>query len=161
MNNVILLISLFLSFGLSSFSQEVQFSPVVIPSGGGSPSSHAVNLSRWRIGEIHVITLPTEDFALKKAEVIPTILPDEWIGLVYPNPVNNLLKVSIETNSTREFQFEISDITGRKHVKENATIVFPGQVVELNLSELTPAIYLLKITPHGEGTIKQFKITKQ
>jgi hypothetical protein len=161
MNKIFLLISLLLSFWLSSFSQEVQFSPAVIPSGGGSSSSHNINLSRWRIGEIHVITLPTEDFTFKQAEIVTSVLSDDWSALVYPNPVFDLLKVRIETNSAREFRIEISDITGRKIKGEKAMIVFPGQVQELNLAGLTPAQYLLKIIPPDEGVVKLFKITKK
>jgi hypothetical protein len=161
MNKILLLISLLLCFGLTSFSQEVQFSPVVIPSGGGSSSSHAVNLSRWRIGEIHVITIPNDEIAFKQAEIFPSALPDDWSASVYPNPVNNLLKVRFDMDISGEYAFEITDITGRKLMGEKARLVFPGKVEELNVAGLTPAVYMLKIIPSGEGTVRLFKIAKQ
>jgi len=160
MKKILLLISVLLSFVLHSFSQDVQFSPAVISSGGGSPSIHAVNLSRWRIGEIHVVTIPTDEVSLKKAEVVPSNLPDDWSVHVYPNPVINRLKIQFDINSPGEYAFELTDITGRKLVAEKARVILPGQVEELDISVLTPAMYLLKIIPSNEGSQKLFKITK-
>jgi hypothetical protein len=161
MKKILLLISVLLSFGLFTFSQDVQFSPAVIPSGGGSPSTHAVNLSRWRIGEIHVVTIPTDEVSIKQAEIAPTVLTGDWSASVYPNPVVNRLKIQFDTNSSGEYAFELIDITGKKLITEKTKLILPGQVEELDFSGLIPAMYLLKIIPSNEGSQKLFKITKQ
>ena len=165
MNKIFLLIFIFLSSGLFSFSQEVQFSPAVISAGGGSSSTHAVNLSRWRIGQINVITLPSDEDAKKVATVPQTTLPDnissDWNVTLFPNPVQSKLNLRFDMDNEGEYAFEIFDVTGRKMMAEKAGIIFPGQTTELDLSLLAPALYLLKITPSEEDSFKQFKITKQ
>jgi hypothetical protein len=159
-----LFITILLLIGLVSFSQEVQFAPAVISSGGSSNSGNSVNLSRWRIGQINVVTFPSEN-ALLQPSVITTTLSiessTEWSASIYPNPVNSVLKVRFDLESKGEFAFEIFDVTGRKLISQNARQILPGQVAELDLTGLTPAMYLLKIIPSEEGVQKQFKITKQ
>jgi hypothetical protein len=161
MKKIILFISALLLSGLVSFSQDVQFSPAIISSGGSSHSNGAVTLSRWRIGQINVVTIPTDEVALKQAEIVPSTLPDDWSASVYPNPVTNRLKIQFDTDYPGEYAFELTDITGRKLIAEKARLILPGQVEELDLSGLTPALYLLKIIHSKESSQKLFKITKQ
>jgi hypothetical protein len=165
MKKILLLFSVLLTFGLFAYSQDVQFSPAVIPSGGGSSSTQAVNLSRWRIGQINVVTLPSDENAQKMATVAHTILPDDspsdWRVTLFPNPVQGELNIRFDMDSKGEYAFEIFDVTGRKMITQKARIIFPGQITELDLSGLTPALYVLKIIPSGEGSHRQFKITKQ
>jgi hypothetical protein len=59
------------------------------------------------------------------------------------------------------FTLEIFDVSGRKLITENALIIFPGQVVEIDLSGLIPALYLLKVIPSAMNAQKLFKILKQ
>jgi hypothetical protein len=150
---------------LASPCQEVQFSPSVISSGGSSNSTNSVNFSRWRIGQINVVILPSEN-TLKQASVInanplPLESAKEWSVSIYPNPVNTLLKVHFEMESQGVFTLEIFDVSGRKLITENALIIFPGQVVEIDLSGLIPALYLLKVIPSAMNAQKLFKILKQ
>ena len=63
--------------------------------------------------------------------------------------------------SKGEFAFEIFDVTGRKLITQNARQILPGQIAEFDLTGFTPAMYLLKIIPSGEGVQQKFKITKQ
>jgi hypothetical protein len=165
MKKIILFVSVLLLSGLISFSQDVQFSPAVISSGGGSHSIGAVTISRWRIGQINVITLPSEENAQKMATVTNTILPVDspsvWTVTLFPNPVQGKLNVRFDLANKGEFAIELFDVTGRKMMTGEAVIIFPGQIIELDLSGLTPALYVLKIIPSGEGNHKQFKITKQ
>jgi len=165
MNKAFLFIFILLSSVLISFSQEVQFSTAVIPSGGGSSSSHAVNLSRWRIGQINVITLPSDEDAKKVATVPQTTLPDnlssDWNVTLFPNPVQSKLHVRFDMDKEGEYAFEIFDVTGRIMMTGKAGIIVPGQTVELDLSQLAPALYLFKITPSEAISYKQFKITRQ
>jgi len=163
MKELLLLFLFILSPWIFSFSQDVQFASAVISAGGGSVSTHEINLTRWRIGEVHVVTFTNQEISQKQA-VIP-FLPDEpesgWSVYVYPNPFSKLLKIRFDTEETRQFAFEISDMTGRKLIAENARLIIPGQVEELDLSELTPAMYLLKVIPTLKENPRFFKITKQ
>jgi len=165
MKKPILFISILLLSGLVSFSQDVQFSPAVISSGGSSNSNGAVTLSRWRIGQINVITLPSDENAQKMATVAKSVLPldspSDWRVTLFPNPVQSKLNVRFDMTNEREYTFEIFDVTGSKMMSEKKGIIFPGQVAKLDLSQFAPALYLLKIMPSGEGSHKQFKITKQ
>ena len=164
MEKIILFLSVLMLSGFVSHSQEVQFAPAVISSGGSSNSGNPVNLSRWRIGQINVVTLPSEN-GMKQASVISTTLPMDspsgWSASIYPNPVSGVLKVCFDMESKGEFGFEIFDVTGRKLITQNAGQILPGQIAELDLTGLTPAMYLLKIIPSGEGVQQKFKITKQ
>jgi hypothetical protein len=165
MKKIILFISVLLLSGLVSFSQDVQFSPAIISSGGSSNSNGGVTLSRWRIGQINVITLPSDENAQKMAMVVHSIQPDaspsDWTVTLFPNPVQSKLNVRFDMADEKEFAFELFDVTGRKMMSEKKGIIFPDQVTELDLSQFAPALYLLKILPSGEGPFKQFKITKQ
>lgn len=159
-----LIIAYILLSGLFSSGQEVQFAPAVISSGGSSKPGNAVNLSRWRVGQINVVTLPSVENLLKQATVDATTLSqrplEEWAVTVYPNPVNTWLNVYFDMESPGEFTLEIYDMSGRKLIAKNALIILPGQIAEIDLTRLAPALYLLKISPSVQGTQKIFKITK-
>jgi len=161
MKKKLFFISALLSLGLSAFNQEVQLLPAVIPSGGDVISSQAVNLSWWRIGETHVVTIPADQYFFKQEEVIASNLVDDWSVFVYPNPVKSRLKIQFNTKSPGEFALEITDISGKKLIVEKARHILPGQTEELDLTRFGPAIYLLKIIPSDEEFQKLIKITKQ
>jgi hypothetical protein len=165
MKKIILFVYALLLSGLVSFSQDVQFSPAVISSGGSTSSNGAVTLSRWRIGQINVITLPSDENGQKMATVAGTILPDDypsdWNVTLFPNPFQSRLNIRLDMDKEGEYAIELFDLTGRKMITKEAVIILPGQVTELDLTKLTPALYLLKITPSGEDSFKQFKIAKQ
>jgi len=149
---------------ITVLAQDVQFPKAIISSGGGNAVSGPVNLTRWRIGQINVVTFPSEN-PLKQASVIATTLPlettSEWSVKVYPNPVNTILHVNFDMKSQGEFNLEIYDARGSKLISENGLIILPGQVAKLDLTGLTPALYLLKVIPSVQGTQKIFKITKK
>jgi len=160
-----LIIAFLLLSGLFSPGQDVQFSQAVVAAGGSSNMGNAVNLSRWRIGQINVVTLPSAENITKQATITTTTHSErpieDWSVTVYPNPVNTLLNVHFDMVSQGEFTLEIYDVSGRKLIAENARIILPGQVAEIDLTGLTPALYLLKVIPSAQGTQKLFKITKQ
>ena len=159
----ILILMLFFSV-IAVFGQDVQFPQAVISSGGGNSSTGPVNLTRWRIGQINVVTFPSGN-SLKQASVNHSVLApestDAWSVSVYPNPVNTLLHVQFDTDTKGEFGLEIYDVCGRKLIAENGLMIFPGQVAEIDLTGLTPALYLLKVIPASQRNQKLFKITKQ
>ena len=86
-------IMLFFS-GITLWGQDVQFPRAVISSGGGNYASNALNLTRWRIGQINVVTLPSGENITKQATIPASVLSekptDEWSVDVYPNPANSM-----------------------------------------------------------------------
>jgi len=161
MKNTILLISVLLLSGFVSFSQEVQFSAAIITSGGSSHQKEAVTISRWRIGQINVLTVPSGEVLLKQAEKSLTDDSEEWSVCVYPNPVNMMLNVHFDIESRGKYTLEIYDMKGSKILSKNNLIILPGQEEELELADLKPALYLLKVIPYEKGNFKIYKITKQ
>lgn len=160
------LFSIILFFsGITLLGQNVQFPREVISSGGGNSSSGSVNLTRWRIGQINVVTIPTGEDRLKQGTVVATAISEnpveDWTVNVYPNPVNTLLNIRFDIESPGEFTLELYDVRGSKIITQNDLTILPGQVAKIDLTGLTPALYLLKIIPAAQGTQKLFKITKQ
>ena len=151
--------------GISLFGQEVQFPQAVISTGGGNASSNAVNLTRWRIGQIHVVTLPADEIIEIQANTGTTGVEEKalekWLVTAYPNPVNTLLKVQFDSEIRGKYTLEIYDLSGRKLMTKNAQIILPGQVVEIDLKELKSALYFLKVNSAVQDIQKVFKIFKQ
>ena len=72
---------------------------------------------------------------------------NQILGLqVYPNPTKNILNIVTDLNSTKNI--EIYDMIGKKVLATNTNN-------EVNVSSLTPGLYLAKITEEGKNsTIK-------
>lgn len=70
---------------------------------------------------------------------------------ICPNPVTDALFVQFDIVRTKEFWIEIQDVTGRVISLEQHMEIFPGDVVQLNTSDLTTGVYFLKVfTPDRE-----------
>jgi len=139
--------------GFSTLAQEVQFPPSVLSGGGGSIENNAINISRWRLSQVHVITLP-DDASLHEA-----LMLDDLITL-YPNPVDDFLNIEFQMEDPMDFTIRIADVLGRTHVIQVQETVIPMQVLELNMSEFLPAMYLLFIESSDRLIRKTFPIQK-
>ena len=141
--NILLVFVLLLS--LSGYGQEVQFPSAIITAGGSFYSNSPVFISRWRIGEVRIVTLPA-NVRLKEAEIASTgiseDIPTGWSAQCYPNPAGQFLKVRFEMEKAGRFSFELLDATGRKMLVKPSEMVLPGTEVEFDLSQLTPALYM-------------------
>lgn len=71
----------------------------------------------------------------------------------YPNPASNL--INIETNFNTPLQIQVFDITGRILIDK----IFNENHFQLNISDLTPSIYLLKVK--SENFTNFHKIVKK
>jgi hypothetical protein len=71
----------------------------------------------------------------------------------YPNPTSAIIHV--ETQHERNTQVQLFDITGRKIMEDK----FNGHHIQLNISHLSPSIYLLKVSDAGKTSI--LKIAKK
>ena len=74
--------------------------------------------------------------------------------------MTDALFVKFDIDMTREFWIEIQDVTGRVISLEQHNEVFPGDVIQLNTSNFTYGVYLLKIFTPDREQIQVLSIRK-
>jgi hypothetical protein len=149
-----LLTTLIVILGLPMLAQDIHFPPVIVAAGGSSGGSSAT-LTRWRLAPIHVISLPD----IKSKEKVLTSDVD-WSVSIYPNPVKNTLNLEFVLPESKELLIRITDVAGRVVYIQESRSFNNGSIVELNLSEYTPTLYLLQISPPDLSSQKIFRIQK-
>ena len=91
-------------------------------------------------------------YAQYKIEKTNTYLTQNINGLtIYPNPVSNG-KVFISTSLNLTKEIKIYDVLGKKIMSETLM----GK--ELNISNLTPGVYILKITENNFSATRKLVI---
>lgn len=78
---------------------------------------------------------------------------------IYPNPVENIVNINIENNNSEFVKIEILDFMGRTVKSLNISDLKLNSNMELDLSELSSAIYLIKFQFENEVLFR--KIEKQ
>jgi hypothetical protein len=155
----LLLTILIVIMGFSIFAQEVQFPSAILSAGGNYDDGSFTRLSRWRIGQIHVITLP-EKVSTKVNDETHDLSKQNWIVSVYPNPVEDFLYLEFKLPETKEFLLKITDVAGRVVFTQEARPFINGSIVELNMSGYSPALYLLQISSHDKKSQQVYRIQK-
>lgn len=155
-------------FTLTAWSQDIPLQ--VIAAGGGYFENTTAGLSiSWTMGEVAYATLSSTDYILtqgfQQGNLFTTSVekPTNPVNdiAIYPNPAKNFIKVKIEiANIAGKATFELYDITGRKVISKDMA-VDQSVPVELNLSEIRPGIYLLKVTPEGDNLNRIVKLIKE
>ena len=153
-----LLTILIVILGLPMLAQEVRF-PTAIVSAGGSSDGSSVNLSRWRLGQIHVLTLPEDEKIKDKSNDLELSEPD-WNVTVYPNPVEDFLYLEFELPEARDLFIKITDVSGRILFIQEARTFINGSTDEIDMSRYRPALYLLQIYSPDLKTQKVYRIQK-
>jgi len=74
---------------------------------------------------------------------------------VYPNPVTNLLKLSIEMERSEELSFQLFDVQGKLLQRKRITDL----ETQINMSDYVSSIYFIKVYLKDKS-IKEFKIIK-
>lgn len=143
--------------GLPMLAQEVRF-PSAIISAGGSSDGSSVSLSRWRLGQVHVITLPNDVKIKNKSQ--DDLLAQNWNVSIYPNPVEDFLYLEFELQEAKELFIKITDVSGRIILIQEAQPFVNGSSVELNFSRYIPALYLLQISSPDLKSQKVYRIQK-
>ena len=85
---------LIIILGLPMLAQDISFPSAIVSAGGGTGDGNPVNFSRWRIGQVHVLTIPTDQSAID-ADL-------DWNVSAYPNPVKDFLLLEFELPETGE-----------------------------------------------------------
>ena len=78
---------------------------------------------------------------------ISTLTSTQSIGqtgpfVLYPNPVNNVLQISSQSDEILPFEYSLTDVTGKVLINAKAKT---GKLTELNTQELSEGNYVLKI----------------
>jgi Secretion system C-terminal sorting domain len=64
---------------------------------------------------------------------------------ISPNPVHNILNVAIESTSDERVTFVISDLTGNAIKRQSENISSGSNKININVTRLTPGMYLIKL----------------
>jgi photosystem II stability/assembly factor-like uncharacterized protein len=68
---------------------------------------------------------------------------------LYPNPANDLLNLSFETDQTQALTIKIADISGKTIITENKKISSGSVAEKINVSDFAPGVYVLSIYLNG------------
>jgi len=148
-----LLILLFLFSGLLINGQEIKLKSSIVANAGTNLELSNVNISKWRLGEVHLIVLQRE----KNID----LLENSWTINSYPNPFTTVLNLDFQSNEKNEFTILVTDIQGKKQMHIEQKTILPNEVIQLNLAGLSPALYLVTIIPKDQSFQKVFKVQKQ
>lgn len=150
---LLLLAILIVLLGIPMLAQEVHFPPAVLAGGGGGSDDNAINVTKWRLSQVHVIHLNGD------LTNIDELMIDENVT-VYPNPVIDFLNIKFLIEESLDCKVILTDVLGRIHLIQEQRKILPDQVIELNLSDFIPAIYILSIEFPDKEISKTFSIQK-
>lgn len=142
---------LLLFLGSTLKAQEIKLNAPIMATAGFGTDSESVSISQWRIGEVHLIVLDQKD----KHELTKT-----WEVSAYPNPFTESINIRFDLSEQNEMLIQVTDLTGKKQLLGTKRQVVPGQVVQLNLSDLASGMYLLSVVPENRKTAQVMKIQK-
>ena len=147
--------SLLFLFMFSSFlikGQDIKLKSGVMSSAGSSTELTTVNISKWRIGEVHIIVLQRDKLSDQLAST--------WDVSSYPNPFSSLLNLSFQTETKNEFTISVTDILGKRQLYTEEKTIMPNEVIQLDLAFLSPALYLITVIPKDKSIQRVFKVQK-
>lgn len=159
-------ISILVSLAPTLLLAQIEMAPSVIASSGAYSENENFSIS-WTLGEIAITSLYGENMILtqgfhqaldlgtgiKKSEI-------NWNISVYPNPVENELKVQFDLFESNAFLLEIQDVTGRIILQEIYSQVQPEDLVILNTSGLVCGVYFLRILNTDTQQVKVSSLRK-
>jgi hypothetical protein len=155
----LVLTALILFAGLPLLAQEEVHLPPAVLAAGGSSDGSSTNLSRWRLSLVHVITL-SGDYSVKENDLVLDDSKLDWRVSLYPNPVAEYLNVEFTLPEARDFMIKLVDVTGRVLLLQEARTIQPGEIIELNMSKYSSALYLLHITSPDQKTQQIYRVQK-
>ena len=159
-----LLLFSFLISAIYVDAQDIYFPPSILSAGSGSLDGNSNKISKWRIGQVYILEVRDTDIKnsskKSKSGVIGSIELREEIR-VFPNPVSDNLRIHFDIEKPGFFGLTVADLSGRKLVRRKVQMVLPGETVELNLSNLSSAMYVLYVLSDEKNIAAKFKINKQ
>lgn len=155
-------------FTLTAWSQDIPLQ--VVAAGGGYYENTSAGLSiSWTLGEVAYTTLSSSNYILtqgfQQGNLFTTSVDKPLSAVngiaVYPNPAKDFVKIRLEIqNISGAAIFELYDITGRKVLSKELSVE-QSVPVEINLSEVRPGIYLLKVSMVKDNLFRTVKLVKE
>ena len=158
---IIIILIVFAGFPMLAQS-DVYLPPIVVAAGGsldGGSDESTIIISRWRLSKVHVVTL-SGDYSIEENGLVSDDPDLDWNVRLYPNPVSDNLYVEFELPENMEFIIKLSDITGRVLMTQEAKTTLTGDIIKLDMSGFSSALYLLNISTLDEMTSKSYRIQK-
>ena len=145
-----------------SLAEEVRAQTVTASSGGNFEGSK-VAIS-FTVGELVTTTLHGNNSITTQGFQQPNLVItaiDELLNLsikieAYPNPVTDLIKLSVDNELPDESFYQLFDIKGSLLEKKRLN----GLLTEISFESFVSATYFLNVTD-GTQTLKTFKIIKK
>jgi hypothetical protein len=148
----------------SGFSQTV--TPVVLSNNGGFSQTAGGSIA-WTIGEpvsetytkpTNITTMGFHQTNLDIVALVKEQTADESGFIVFPNPVQDLLKISFKGMNSGTYSVQLNDAAGRQIMLETAEISGSSTSLEMRVNEIAAGNYFLVVK--GESFSKAIKITK-
>ena len=158
---IIIILIVFAGFPMLAQS-DIYLPPIVIAAGGsldGGSDESTIIISRWRLSKIHVVTL-SGDYSIEEKGLVSDDPDLDWNVRLYPNPVSDNLHVEFELAETMDFVIKLTDITGKVLIIQKARTTLTGDIIKLNMSGFSSALYLLNISIQDQMTSKSYRIQK-
>lgn len=159
---------LFLFIAFYGYPQSIPRS--VISPAGGSDKTDKIALD-WTMGEIAIETAVTSNGLFTQGFHQPLLIfPANFIKIgttpilagytikVYPNPVQAVLNIDLQSMSNTGVNIRLSDVNGRSLY--NTSTFSEGSSVKINMQSFPAGIYLLYIASSTGGVIHTHKIIK-
>jgi len=80
--------------------------------------------------------------------------------LLAPNPVKDILTVSLNGTSTGKYRFLVYDILGRLVISQTEDISLSAQTIKLDFTNLATAVYIVKVVDANGNILTKQKIIK-
>lgn len=144
---------LFIFSVLISNAQEIKLNHSVIGLTNNNIEGKNLNISNWKPGEVHSITLQQNEpdtESTDKGRISP-----------YPNPFRDILHLNFQTDEQKNYSIIVTDISGRKQLFTEEKTISPNQVIDLDLTFLSSGMYLVTIIHEDKTTHHVFKVQKQ
>ena len=132
---------------------EIKINAAIVSSAENNSELSNVNISKWRLGEFHLIVL-------KKDKIIDSP-ENSWTIYSYPNPFTTVLNLDFQSSEKNDFTILVTDIQGKRQLHLEQRTVLPKEVIQLHLANLSPALYLVTIIPKDKSFQKVIKVQKQ
>lgn len=147
---------------INAFSQIV--SPELFTSSGDNFKNNDLELD-WSIGEIMIETYSnadnslTQGFHQPKYEVttrIDKISKDNFEINIFPNPTSELINLQTKGSVNQKLTYKLIDLQGKLLIEKSVKTTNE----QINMSNLSQSIYLLKISTENGKQVSVFKIQK-
>ncbi len=165
-----ILLFFFLCFNGWSYSQNID--PSVLATGGGIDSTTQMSLE-WTLGEIAVTTLSSETIMITEGYHQPWLVVSEYDDSsitntstanldfqikINPNPVKSFVNIQMQSSENSEIFINLYSLEGKQmmgKLKKQSSDYF-----EIDLSDLSSGLYLLRFTNLNGDVIQTYKLSK-